>query len=103
MTLWSLTSRSVAYVLHPKACDVSFTPDGSFLAVVERKVRTLSRLSLLPPLTPVLGPRTASIICPSSATPRVGLWRSARSCPRATAAGAVGRPMAQWLRCGTAC
>ena len=26
------------YVPHPKACDVSFTPDGAFLAVVERKV-----------------------------------------------------------------
>ena len=38
MTIWSLTSRSVAYVPHPKSGDVSFTPDGSFLAVVERKV-----------------------------------------------------------------
>jgi WD40 repeat protein len=46
MTIWSLTSRSVAYVPHPKSCDVSFTPDGSFLAVVERKVlRPLVQLS----------------------------------------------------------
>ena len=58
MTLWSLTSRSVAYVPHPKSCDVSFTPDGAFLAVIERKVlqttflfnfHNVLHLTLVPP------------------------------------------------------
>jgi hypothetical protein len=77
MTLWSLTSRSVAYVPHPKACEVSFTSDGSFLAVVERKVsptepRNGSPETLLSTPHRRLPTRNASIISPSFPMPLVG-------------------------------
>jgi hypothetical protein len=107
MTLWSLTSRSVAYVPHPKACDVSFTPDGAFLAVLERKVSNLnpvqnqknrfshSALYLIDfPALPCTSSRTPSTFCPCSAMLQAGCSPSERSCRRVTAAAARGRPTA---------